>query len=386
MAGAAQGLLDEVDGMKLGTHATARRTLVVGAPAIMGAAILLGLVTPILLTGYWTKIATLAAVFSAVAAGAGLLYGRLGYVSLNQVALTGVGGWVFLRIAHEVALPSPVLLVLAGAVTCVIGTVIGLPSLRLNGLILALVSLMAAGAFEILFYGTGFPDGGGGFTGRATGAQLARTVPRPDFATSDDAMFRYTVIVVGILFLILWVTLRGRVGRAWAAIRQSEAGAYATGVPVTRYRLLALALTSFSTGVAGALLATGTGRLDPISFPAQQNIVLFAVVLIGGAYSLFGGVLAGLLYVAFPAVLNDLGIDANLVLVILGLGLVQALVTAPRGMAGQVQGLMARLRLPEHVLSGSAGRSPDRPRGDQTGEPAEGSSDLGASERAAQDA
>ena len=334
-----------------GTHprpaqvtATARRrplTRVVVPLLLVAVVAALG---PVLLSGYWTKIVTLSAVYAAVAAGTGLLYGRLGFVSLNQIALVGIGGWVFLRTAHLVALPSPILLLVAGAVACAVGTVIGLPSLRLSGLALALVTLMAAGAFEVVFYGIGFPDGGSGPSGKATGSEVPSALPRPSFATSDAAMFRYTVVVVAVLFLVLWLVLGGRAGRAWAAIRQSEAGANATGVAVTRYRLLALALTSFTTGVAGALLASGTGRLDPISFPAQQSIVLFAVVLIGGAFSLAGAVLAGVLYVVLPAALTDLGVNSNLVLVIFGAGLVHALVTAPEGIAGQVAALARRLR------------------------------------------
>ena len=324
------------------TSAGLPRALQVGALLVVTAVLLL--VVPAALGGYWTRIATLSAVYAVAAAGAGLLYGRLGFVSLNQVALVGVGGWFFLRLAHlDLGVPSPVLLLVAGLATCLVGTVIGLPSLRLSGLALALVTLMAAGAFAVVFYGLGFPNGGSGFSGRVTGAEAASDVPRPSFAASDEAMYRYTVVVAGLLFVALWLVLRGRAGRAWAAIRQSEAGAYAAGVAVTRYRLLALALTSSTSGVAGALLASGTGRLDPVSFPAQQSIVLFAVVLIGGAFSLLGGVLAGLLYAALPAVLTDVGVDSNLVLVVFGLGLVQALVTAPEGMAGQVLGAARRL-------------------------------------------
>lgn len=324
---------------------SARNSLIRTVVAVLGIALIFAIAGPVLLSGYATKIANLAAVYAVVAAGAAVLYGRLGFVSLNQVALVGVGGWVFLRVGHAASLPSPLLLVIAGLVTCLVGTVIGLPSLRLSGLTLALVSLMAAGAFEILFYGIGFPNGGGGWTGRTSGSELSSTVPRPDFATSDDAMFRYTVLVAAVLLVGLWLTQRSRVGRAWAAIRQSEAGAYATGVDVTRYRLVALVLTSFTAGVAGGLLGAGTGRLDPISFPAQQSIVLFAVVLIGGAFSvLLGGVLAGALYILLPALLNEAGLDANLVLVVFGVGLVQAIVTAPRGMAGQLEDLVGRLR------------------------------------------
>ena len=294
---------------------------------------------------YWTRILTFCAIYSVAAAGAQVLYGRLGFVSLNQVALVGVGGWAFLRIGHEVSLPHPVLLLLAGLVTAVVGVLIGLPSLRLSGLALALVTLMAAAGFEVVFGAVGFPDGGDGFLGKAEGDLLPSSLARPDFLESDRVLYFYTVAVASLMFLLLWALIRGRSGRAWMAIGQSVPGAAATGVNVTRYRLVALVATSFTTGVAGGLLATGDGRLDPISFPAQQSIVLFAVVLIGGGYSLLGAALAGLFYSGLPPLLDQLGLDGNLILVVFGIGLVHSVMTAPTGLAGQLTKLATALRL-----------------------------------------
>jgi branched-chain amino acid transport system permease protein len=139
------------------------------------------------------------------------------------------------------------------------------------------------------------------------------------------------------------------------AIGQSVPGALAAGVDVTRYRLLALAATSFVTGVAGGLLATADGRLDPITFPAQASIVLFAVVLIGGAYSLAGAAVAGFFFAGLPALLDQFGVPGNLILVVFGAGLVHSLVTAPRGLAGQAGDLAAALRRRK--------RAPDPPDG-----------------------
>ena len=99
---------------------------------------------------------------------------------------------------------------------------IGLPSLRLSGLALALVTLMAAAAFEVVFGAVGFPDGGDGFLGKARGDLLPSSLARPGFLESDRALYLYTVAVAGLLFLLLWVLIRGRSGRAWMAIGQSR--------------------------------------------------------------------------------------------------------------------------------------------------------------------
>lgn len=303
------------------------------------------LALPSVLGNYWTRILTLCVIYSIAAAGAQVLYGRLGFVSLNQIALLGVGGWIFLRVGHAASLPHPVLLVIAGLFTAVVGVLIGLPSLRLSGLELALVTLMAAGAFEVIFGAIGFPNGGGGWLGQASVEQQPVNLPRPGFLQSNDALYFYSLVVAAAMFTFLWALIRGRSGRGWMAIEQSVSGALATGINVTRYRLVALAATSFVTGVAGGLFATGDGRLDPISFPAQQSIVLFAVVLIGGAYSLLGAAIAGVFYAGLPAFLDQkLGIQGNLILVVFGVGLVNSLITAPQGFAGLLLPLFRRRR------------------------------------------
>jgi len=299
--------------------------------------------TPSVVGAYWTRIFTVCTIFSIAAAGIALLYGRLGLVSLGQVSLIGVGGWITLRIGHATSLPFEVVLVIAAIGTGIIGVLVGLPALRLSGLNLAIVTLMLAGAFEVIFNVTGFPNGGDGFLGRAQGGVLQQPLARPSLGTTDPDYFRYVVVVAAIMFLVIGLHLSNRPGRAWAAIRQSEAGALAAGIGTVRYRLWALAVVSATTGVAGGLLAGNAGLLDPISFKAPASILLFATVLIGGAYSLVGAVIAGFLSQGVPPLLNAWGLDGNLIFVLLGFGMIQAITTAPQGIAGQLQGLVRRI-------------------------------------------
>lgn len=299
--------------------------------------------TPSVVGAYWTRIFTVCTIFSIAAAGIALLYGRLGLVSLGQVSLIGVGGWITLRIGHATSLPFEVVLVIAAIGTGIIGVLVGLPALRLSGLNLAIVTLMLAGAFEVIFNVTGFPNGGDGFLGRAQGGVLQQPLARPTLGTADPDYFRYVVVVGAIMFLVIGLHLSNRPGRAWAAIRQSEAGALSAGIGTVRYRLWALAVVSATTGVAGGLLAGNAGLLDPISFKAPASILLFATVLIGGAYSLLGAVIAGFLSQGVPPLLNAWGLDGNLIFVLLGFGMIQAITTAPQGIAGQLQGLFRRI-------------------------------------------
>lgn len=323
-------------------RAPATRRRVALQPSLVAGAlfvVVVLLLVPAVSSIYWLKVFTTVAIYAVAAAGIGLLYGRLGLVSLGQVALLGVGGWIALRLGHGTGLPFGVLLLAAGLGTMVVGVLVGLPALRLSGLDLAIVTLMFAAAFAVVFNATGFPDGGDGFLGRISGAGNQEAVRRPALGVSDPAFFRYTVVVAALVFLVFALHLRRRPGRAWAAIRQSEAGALAAGVDTTRYKLWALALVSFGTGVAGGLLGANTGLLDPISFKASESIVLYAVVLIGGAFSGVGAIIAGLFSQAVPALLDTLGINGNLIFVVFGIGLIHAISTAPRGIAGQLEDL-----------------------------------------------
>jgi branched-chain amino acid transport system permease protein len=315
-------------------------------PVLLGAGglVVVAIAIPALFSPYWVRAFTTSVIYAIACAGVGLLYGRLGLASLGQIALLGVGGWITLRLGHAGSLPFPVLLVLAGAGTCLVGVLVGLPALRLSGLNLAIVTLMFAAAFAVVFNATGFPDGGGGFLGRATGDEAHLALERPALGEADAAYFRYVVIVAALMFGLIAAHLGGRQGRQWAAIRQSEVGALAAGVDTARSKLHAIALASFTTGVAGGLLAGNAGLLDPANFGAQASALLFAVVLIGGAFSLLGAVLAGLLSQAFPSLLSDLGVNGNLIFVVFGLGLIHAISTAPQGIAGQLEGLFGGRR------------------------------------------
>lgn len=298
-------------------------------------------VLPSVLSNYWVSVATSMAYISVVALGLGLLMGRVGLVSLGQIAVLALGAWIAAKLSFSTSLPFPIVLLLTGLITMILGTVIGLPALRLSGLYLALITLMLAGAITIALRATNFPNGGPGFLGYDS--ERSQGIRRPSIAMADTAYFRYTIIVCLVMFALALWHVRGKPGHAWAAIRQSEPAAIAAGVNITRYKLWAFALASFMTGVAGGLLAGDVGRLYAISFPTQQSIILLAVVLMGGIFSFWGALIAGFFMQMMPALLNDWGLPADLLTILFGVGVLQVLVTAPGGISQQFPRDMRRL-------------------------------------------
>jgi branched-chain amino acid transport system permease protein len=295
----------------------------------------------------WITTFTSVAIYSVVALGFGILYGRVGLISLGQVALLTLGCWAGTRLAYATSLPFPLLLLFAGAITCGIGILVGLPALRLSGLYLALITLMFAGATTIVLSVSDFPNGGGGFTGRSTTGALTTSTPpvrRPSVAVGDTAYYRYTVIVCAILFLIALIHVAAKPGRAWATIRESEPAAIAAGVNITLYKLWAFALASFVTGVAGCLLAAQVGVPRAITFQTQDSLTLAATALIGGIFSIWGAVIAGIFNQLLPFLFQaQWGLNPNFLLIIFGAGLLQVLLTAPGGLVEQFPKDMANL-------------------------------------------
>ena len=318
------------------------RTLV--RPAVIAALLLfVVLALPSILSTYYVDAMIQVAIWSIVALGLGLLVGRVGLVSLGQAAVLALGAWVAARILFATSLPYPLVLLAAGLITMVLGTLVGLPALRLSGLYLALITLMLAGAITVVLATTNFPNGGHGFLGYNGSAVHIPQIRRPSIANTDTAFLRYSVIVAALMFLLVLAHVRTRPGRAWAAIRQSESAALAAGINTTLYKLWAFALASFVTGVAGGLLAGSSRYLYSYDFTTQESITLLAVVLMGGIFSLWGAIIAGLLLQRLPQLLNSWGVSPDWLTILFGIGVLQVLLTAPAGLVDQVPKDLARL-------------------------------------------
>ncbi len=309
-------------------------------PALLAAAVII--VLPLIVGALWLKVLTSVAIYALTAASIALLYRKLGQVSLAQVAFMGCGGWVALRLSYGTGLPFEINVLFGGIFAAVVGMVFAYPALRMRGLYLALVTLMAAGGFGILINVIQFPNGGAGLLGFAVKA--ASYMPRPWIAQSDEAYFRYCCVVVALGFLLITLHERGRPGRAWSLIRRSEAVAMSVGIDVTFYKIWGFALSGFLAGVAGGLLAGNLQLLDARSFPPAESVMIFALTVVGGAWNWYGAVIAAILYRFVPAVLNDIGISGDAAFIIFGAALIHALTTAPRGLAGQLADLVSSRR------------------------------------------
>jgi branched-chain amino acid transport system permease protein len=307
-------------------------------PVAVAAVLVVALfVLPPAFGSYWVLNFTQMATVATLAASAGMLYGRVGLVSLGQVVPYGIGTWVTMRLAFATSLPYPVLVIIGGVAAMIIGVLIGLPALRVSGLYLALVTLMLVAGMEIVLSELKFPNGGPGF--RGLDATLSEIIPmrRPSFAETQYGYYRFAVVVSFLMFMLAAFVLSRKPGRAWASIRQSEAAAISAGIDVTRYKVYAFALASFMAGCAGGVYAGSIeSGMDVSQFNRQAAVFLIAAVIMGGIYSLWGGLLAGFFATCLLKFLtqNVIGHDfwQSFNLSLFGFGLLMNLVQSSKAM------------------------------------------------------
>lgn len=291
----------------------------------------------------WVSTWTTTLVFAITAAGIGFLYSRLGLASLTQVALVGVGGWVALRLEFAANIPFFIIVILSAVITAFVGALLSLPALRLRGLYLTLITLMIAAGFDEIINATGFPNGGPGFLGYQASGKLER-MDRPGIAQTDASYFRLTLIIAVLAFALVYLHERTKPGRAWRLIAQSEGAAHASGINVVMYKTWAFVLAAFLSGLGGALFAGQLKQLGPSSFESIDSLILFALVLVGGAYHWTGWVSGALLFKAFPAFLDDKGLSGDIATMIAGAALMLSLTAAPRGISGELSKIVRAIR------------------------------------------
>lgn len=237
----------------------------------------------------------LLAVFGALALN--LLMGTAGLVSIGNSAFLAVGAFsaVF---ALRSGIPFPGDLVFAAVMAAVVGAVIGLPALRLRGLHLALATL--AGFFIITYFGNEYQsraEGGG------SGGFFIPVLFQSQGLTGAQQYWALTLVLL-VAVLILGATRldEHRSGRAWRMIRDHEIVAHTLGIPVTRYKMSAFAISSAVIGIQGALAAHLSGSVSIDQYTLALAIAYIAMVLIGGLDSVLGAVIGAFLVTSLPTI------------------------------------------------------------------------------------
>jgi branched-chain amino acid transport system permease protein len=259
-----------------------RVKLAVEAVAFCGLVVLVAVLPRLVSDFHARELANIGALFIALV-GLAILTGYSGQVSLGHGAFMAIGGYTTAILTVDHGVRDLWTIPIAGLVAGCVGLLVGIPALRLSGLYLALVTFGIAVAFPQL------PKKYGHFAGGTTGIIL--NLPKSELGvhtSSNRWVYDVTWVCALLLLVCAWIMLRGKPGRTWQAIRDSEVAAASSGVNVAKYKAAAFGISAFYAGVAGSLYAIPSLFVNPDSFPIALSIFLVAGLAVGGTTSLLG--------------------------------------------------------------------------------------------------
>lgn len=228
-----------------------------------------------------------------------VLTGFTGQVSLGHAAFMAIGAYTHALLLDQGIGFIPSILG-AATLTGVVGLAVGLPAIRVSGLYLAMVTLACAMLTEQVI--GRWKDLTGGFTGIPVSPPI---IFGYDFS-SLKAFYFLCLVILAVVLLGLINLMRGRTGRAFIGVRDSEAAAYTLGIWVGGYKVLAFAISAFVTGIAGALLAHHLQFLTPDGFSVMLSMELVLMVVIGGLGSLRGAIFGAVLIGMLPTLISKI--------------------------------------------------------------------------------
>lgn len=250
------------------------------------ALVLAGLVVLPFVASPYTVGFAITVLYTMVAAlGLNILTGYAGLISLGNAAFLMLGAYGYAVGTTRLGLHPGLAFLLAGIVPAAAGLVVGLPSLRLKGLYLAITTL----AFS--FIATSLILFGGQFTGGAMGILVDRPRVFGLNFWDDNVLYWFSLAVAVVTLLATLNIRRSRFGRALMAIRDNDTAAVSMGISLTRYKLLAFVVSSFFVGLAGGLMVLFINVANVEGFPFMLAIEAVAILIVGGLGSALGVVL-----------------------------------------------------------------------------------------------
>jgi branched-chain amino acid transport system permease protein len=315
-------------------------------------------VPPLVADEYWLQAVLIPfLIYSLAAVGLNLLTGYAGQLSLGTGGFMAVGAYSAFKITTAFpGLNIIVVFLLSGLIAAGVGLLFGIPSLRIKGFYLAVATLAAQ--FFLIWLFNKVPW----FVNYASSGTITappRTVLGV-MVTGPEATAEIRYLVALALLVVFGLVaknlVRGRIGRAWMAIRDRDIAAEIIGVRPLRTKLLAFAISSFYCGVAGAeLVFLFLGSAETLAFDINISFLVLFMVIIGGLGSILGSILGAAFIVLMPIFLTnvprmigfsmDVALQKHFELMIFGGLIIFFLIVEPHGLARLWQITKEKLRL-----------------------------------------
>ncbi|MCH7880966.1 MAG: branched-chain amino acid ABC transporter permease [Proteobacteria bacterium] len=315
-------------------------------------------IVPMVASEYWINALLLPfLIYSLAALGLNILTGYCGQVSLGTGGFMAVGAFSVYKLM--VAFPElgfiPLVLI-SGLITAAVGTLFGLPSLRIKGFYLAVATLASQFFLIWLFNKVGWFVNYN-LTGMITAPPMTLfgvLITGP--AAPPAAKYLLCASIVAIFALVAKNLARGRLGRNWIAIRDMDIAAELIGVRPLIAKLSAFAISSFYIGMAGALyFAVWLGSAEPTdAFDINQSFLVLFMIIIGGLGSVLGSFLGAAFLVLLPILLKNIlvgglgtntALAAHIEIMTVGALIIVFLIVEPHGLARLWRIAKEKLRL-----------------------------------------
>lgn len=229
-----------------------------------------------------------------------LTTGFLGQLTLGHAGFMAVGAYGAAYFTKTLELPMmvefPVALIIGGCFAALCGLIIGVPTLRLRGDYLAIITLAFNEVIRTILLNLDFVGGAKGYIG----------IPR-------YSNFTWAFVIVTICVTIVYTLINSRHGRAIISVREDEIAAEASGINTTYYKILAFVIAAFFAGIAGGIYAHYMGIIEPKTFSYNKSIEILVMVVLGGMGSIKGAILAAIALTVLPELLRSASMYRTLI-------------------------------------------------------------------------
>lgn len=278
-------------------------------------------------TGYLIRIITMVGIYVILALGLSLILGYTGQISMGHAAFFGIGAYtsalLSLRLGFSFWLTVPI----AGLVGCLFGFLLGLPTLRVKEDYLAIVTLAFGELVRLTMLN---------WVSLTRGPMGLPNIPSPSLFGHNlgTPLIMYYLCLALVLFTIFIMRrlVNSAFGREMLAIREDEIAADATGINVTRVKVIVFTLAGLFAGLAGGFFAHFNGFISPDNFSYNDSIAILLMVVLGGVDSIPGVILGATILTLLPEALRSIGAWR---MVIYGLVMTIMIIVRPGGLIGR---------------------------------------------------
>jgi branched-chain amino acid transport system permease protein len=274
----------------------------------------------------WIRIIGYAGLYIILGLGLLVHVGLAGMFDLGFAAFYAIGAYTcaFLASPHfNIHLPFLVVILIAGVLAALVGSLICIPVLKLRGDYLGIVTLGFGEIVRMLLMN---------LTDITNGSQGIIQIDKPiilGLNFSNGKYFYYFIFaLVALLLFLLNRVINSRTGRAWLAMREDEDVAQMSGIDTSKYKILAFAIGAFIGGLGGAIFASWQGSIFPDNFNMNVSINILCVIILGGLGNQLGVILGAMALIALPDILRGF---SDYRMIIFGLLLIIMMILRPQG-------------------------------------------------------